>query len=122
MDKIFIYSNNAEKKKQIKKVAESLRIQMQELSVNDLSRTVGAIAGVSKEKKTDVIVPLFFNMPEVLIFSGLNENKLDLFLQAYRMAKIEPIGLKAVITMYNCSWTLFQLIEELKRERSSLNN
>ena len=123
MEKILIYTNNQDKKLKIEKVARSLKMQVQVMSTKDLPRNIGAIAGISKEPANahTMPIPVFYVMPEVLIFSGLSSNRLDDFLNAYRLAKIEPIPLKAVVTLYNVNWSLFNLIEELKRENKAMS-
>lgn len=59
-------------------------------------------------------------MPELLIFSGLADGKLDEFLAEYRKKGIEPVSLKAVITAHNISWTVYQLVSELVKERAAI--
>ena len=63
-----------------------------------------------------VSIPQLYTMPELIIFSGFDENSLNEFLKAYKAKGIEKVQLKAVITPYNLNWTLYDLIEHLKEE------
>ena len=65
-------------------------------------------------------VPTGYSLPELIIFSGLKDNKLDEFLAEYKKMGIAPIGLKAVVTIHNVNWTMYELAEELVRERISI--
>ena len=57
---------------------------------------------------------------EILVFVAFSEEKLDLFLRAYRQAGIAPIPLKAVLTPHNCSWSVYELTQELMREHIAM--
>lgn len=121
MEKIGLYCKDAGKKKQIQELASLLKIKVYDITPQDLSKSVGNLSGISKTQCKKVSVPIFYNMPEVLLFSGIADKRLDTFLASYKMKNIEPISLKAVVTMYNCSWSLFDLIEELKKEHANFN-
>ena len=69
---------------------------------------------VTKEIK----LPPLYQMPELLVFVGMPEARLDQFLDAYKAAGIEPVALKAVATLHNSNWTVYELIETLKEERA----
>ena len=106
-------------------LCESLKIDVKSIGYHDLNRTVLDIIAaqpvMSNNKTninggTDSKVPPLFLMPEVILFSGFNEGALKGFLAAYRQAGIEKVALKAVITPYNITWTLYDLIEHLKEE------
>ncbi len=121
MEKIGLYCKDSLKQKQIEEIATLLKIKVFAITPQDLSKSVGSLAGISKTPGKKVTVPVFYNMPEILLFSGINDKKLDTFLASYKMKNIEPISLKAVVTMYNCNWSLFELIEELKKEHANMN-
>lgn len=81
---------------------------------------IGAMAGV---------LPMPQELPEpvsisekMLVLCGFDDKLLDAFLQNYRMDKIPPISLKAVLTPTNASWNAAQLQGELLRERSAVKN
>lgn len=64
--------------------------------------------------------PKEYRQPELMIFSGVSSEALDLFLGAWRMAGITPIFLKAILTPYNYTWTVYQLTQELIREHTAM--
>ena len=65
--------------------------------------------------------PFAWQMPELLVFSGLQENSLQLFLAAYREAQIEQIPLKAIVTPHNISWSIYELSRELASEHAAMH-
>ena len=56
-------------------------------------------------------------MDEMIIMSGLSDDRLQTLLQTLREAGAAPIRLKAVVTDHNRDWRLIDLIRELHRER-----
>lgn len=56
-------------------------------------------------------------MDELIIMSGLSDDRLQTLLQTLREAGAAPIRLKAVVTEHNRDWRLIDLIHELHRER-----
>ena len=56
-------------------------------------------------------------MDEMIIMSGLSDDRLQTLLQTLREAGAAPIRLKAVVTDHNRDWRLIDLIHELHRER-----
>ena len=56
-------------------------------------------------------------MDEMIIMSGLTDDRLQTLLQTLREAGAAPIRLKAVVTEHNRDWRLIDLIHELHRER-----
>ncbi|MCM1467538.1 MAG: DUF3783 domain-containing protein [Alistipes sp.] len=117
-----------EKSLLIENLCKSLEIFYIRLMESDRYRTVREITGNIENG----VMPLggdFFvgnkeaerkGEPEVLLFSNLTDKKLDEFLLAYKTMGIEPVGLKAIITPTNESWTLERLTEELMRERAAM--
>ena len=60
-------------------------------------------------------------LPEpMLVFCGLNSALLHQVLEVIRVAKLPPIGLKAVLTDTNQEWNTHQLYEELNKEREAI--
>lgn len=53
---------------------------------------------------------------EMMVFSGLTSEELDLFLEAYRESGIAPIPLKAIVTPTNVFWSAVRLYRELTKE------
>ncbi|MBR4341094.1 MAG: DUF3783 domain-containing protein [Lachnospiraceae bacterium] len=63
-----------------------------------------------------VNIPIMYDLPELLVFSGFEEADVRSFLTEYKQKGIEKIPLKCMITPYNLSWSLFDLVEHLKEE------
>ena len=99
------------------------------MCIRDRKITVGTLTGNSKINASpdnqmlntaNQNVPMGYSLPELIVFSGLKDNKLDEFLAEYKKMGIAPIGLKAVVTIHNVNWTMYELAEELVRERISI--
>lgn len=57
---------------------------------------------------------------EVLLLYGFSENRLDELLRQMRKVKA-TVALKAVLTQTNCSWTFYQLYEEIRAEHQMMS-
>lgn len=112
---IFMHINSKEKSAAIKRLAAKTGERTKDIGYQDLNRTLlGLHAGKNITGKIEI--PPLYQMPEVIVFAGVPEERLDLFLEEYKKAGIEPVALKAVSTMHNGSWTVFELIERLQEE------
>ena len=61
-------------------------------------------------------------IPEnVLVFCGLNQAFLNQLLEVIRLAKLPPIHFKAILTEENKDWNSLQLVEELRKEKESID-
>lgn len=112
-----------QKEKVFIQLCSELHIPVKKLREEDAGRRVGALLGMyteAEEKRSEV--PEGFLLPEILIFSGLDESLLDQFLSGYRDKNLKSIPLKAVVTPYNVAWPLYQLAEELKKEERMMKN
>ena len=127
METLYIHTDNKEKRSAIEKLCEGLKIEVKEIGYPDLNRTVlDIVASVpimfnNKNINGGTVskVPPLFLMPEVILFNGFNDESLQGFLASYRAAGIEKVALKAVVTPYNITWTLYDLIEHLKDESAN---
>lgn len=126
MATIYVYSPDGIKLMQIGGVAMSLQIGFKQLCPKDLNKKVGELTGFPMGSKNIADpgvtgpVPVFYNMPEIMLLSGLAGDLLDRFLAACNMAGGASIALKSVVTPYNAPWTLYQLIEHVKKEAESV--
>ena len=92
---------------------------MKNIASRDAGKTVmSLVLGIEApaSKSVSEKIPTMYSMPEVLIFSEFDDDSLQEFLREYKAGGLEKIPLKAVVTPYNISWTLYQLIEHLKEE------
>lgn len=121
---ILYYVQDEKKKIQMEVLGMSMSITTKSLKPSDLNTQVGTLAGIKNIKPLDLTqvekAPAIFCMPEIIIFSGIPDKKLDEFLYSYKQVGLTPTKLKAVITPKNINWTLYQLIRELSAERAQL--
>ena len=116
---IIMHMDNPRKAGEIKKIAGELGENILCIGGRELDRTlIGLALGKEIRKKTQL--PPLYSMPELLVFVGMGEPKLDLFLQKYRATGLEPVALKAVSTRHNANWTVYELITALQEERASM--
>ena len=67
-----------------------------------------------------ITVPTLYTLPDCIIFAGIADKVMDDFLARYKSNGIELTGLKAVVTIHNMNWSLYELLEELKKERTAI--
>lgn len=119
--KILLFHMEPNKTRQIEAVCRSLKIQTIKVKPTSYKQKLGYLAGImgfSRENAT-YTGPDF--PTEMLVFSGMDSEKIDTFLEQYKKASIPPIGLKAIITQHNIFWTAEELYKELFKEHSKLN-
>lgn len=128
-DLIMYKINETSKEKQVVNLCRKLGLKTRKLKDSDAKITVGTLTGNGKINASpdnqmlntaNQNVPMGYSLPELIVFSGLKDNKLDEFLAEYKKMGIAPIGLKAVVTIHNVNWTMYELVEELVRERISI--
>lgn len=128
-DLIMYKINEPSKEKQVVNLCRKLGLKTRKLKDSDAKITVGTLTGNGKINASldnqmlntaNQNVPTGYSLPELIVFSGLKDNKLDEFLAEYKKMGIAPIGLKAVVTIHNVNWTMYELAEELIRERISI--
>ena len=56
-----------------------------------------------------------------MLFQGLADKEVHRFLEMYRAEGIPTVDLKAVVTPWNLTWTLYELAEHLKEEHRSMH-
>jgi hypothetical protein len=117
--KVLLFHVAAEKEKQIHTLCKSMQIQIIVIKKELYDNTLGALAGItgmklSGKKYTGEEFPT-----DMMIFSGIPSDELDMFLKKYREAMIVPIPLKAVLTPTNINWKAGDLYQELLREHLS---
>lgn len=118
---VIYHIQNHKKEKQIINLCRKLGIRTRALKAADCNLEVGALAGIGRAGiNTHEKAPAGYLLPDVLIFSGLPDEMLDTFLAEYKKAGIEPTGLKSVVTPHNRTWTVYELVAELLRERTAI--
>ncbi|MEG1074749.1 MAG: DUF3783 domain-containing protein [Ruthenibacterium sp.] len=98
-------------------VLDDFSIAARVISAADLARPVGTLAGVGGKIGT-----AFVGTPpdaELLLLANFEDALLNQLLDALR-AKGVAIGLKAIVTKHNRTWTALALITELLREKAAM--
>jgi len=121
---ILYYVLDEKKKIQLEVIGMSMSIETKQLKPSDLNTQVGKLIGLKEIVPLDLAKvekpPVIFCMPEIIIFSGIPNKRLDEFLLSYKNVGLTPTKLKAVATPRNIHWTLYQLIRELSAERTQV--
>ena len=126
---IYLYTNDINKKNHIKQLTKSIGLEFTEIKASTVNSKVSEIVGlpsltpvsplsysVSLNEEENKKAPALWNMPELILFFGVSDAKLDEFLAEYKKTGLEKINLKAIVTPTNLNWTLYYLIEHLKEE------
>ncbi|MCQ2452727.1 MAG: DUF3783 domain-containing protein [Oscillospiraceae bacterium] len=123
MELVLLYTTNKDKAAAIEKLCGRLGFQFRRLTPMDIGCAVAAV--VSGDYKFPLgrkaPLPAAYSQPELLVFSGLKDKSLDRFLQQYKKEELQPIALKAVVTPFNCNWTIYDLTQQLQREHDALH-
>lgn len=126
--KILLFHVDGKKASRIQTLCRTLHFQTKIVSGTQYRNSLGYVAGITgippigqddHTGLTDLSHDPF--QKEMLIFSGMTSEELDLFLSSYRESGMEPIALKAVITPDNVFWSIGRLYRELEKEHSRLN-
>ena len=118
---IILHINQQDKLDAVKKVAEMIGQKTVVTGPSDLSKTIKGIYTGSGAIKKDEKIPMIYNMPDLAIFVGMDMEMFEAFSRSYKMTGFSPIALKAFATPHNMDWSLYSLIEELKKEHISLH-
>ena len=117
---ILTFQLQKEKESAIAEICKRLGIRLNAIPTKDYAQKLGYLAGIKgfpQEKVTFSGIPF---PAEMLIFSGMNSDQVDMFLKQYKETGLPVIGLKAIVTPYNIFWTAEVLFGELMKEHQSL--
>ena len=82
---ILSYVKDREKEEQLQKLCKRLNIANIRIGQQDMKKELGELCGIYiGAKGTHAPAPLLYQMPELLIFSGIPEGMLDLILEIGR--------------------------------------
>lgn len=121
MKTLIINIPDPNKKAGLENLCKKLGINIRIVKDDDADKTLISIISGGKYElngfsKPQVNPGAAKKLPEFMIFQEFEEDALQEFLQNYRATGLERIPLKAVVTPYNISWTLYDLVEHLKEE------
>lgn len=119
--KLLLFHIEPNKSKQIEAVCRSLKIQTVKVKPTSYNQKLGYLAGITGfNRETNTYTGPDFPT-EMMVFSGIDSDMVDVFLSKYKEASIPPIGLKAIVTQHNIFWTAEELYHELFQEHSKFN-
>lgn len=120
---ILCFSVEHKKETRIQDVCRKLGIQTKTVSGEQYGCALGYLAGIpgipviGQDEDFQGRPPLSSPfMAEMLVFSGINSDELDVFLEAYKDAGIPPVPLKAILTPTNVFWSAHKLYRVLWAE------
>ncbi len=106
---------------QLKGILSQMGIKMKNLTPERCVQKIGYLAGKEGFEKRTVRAGYEKYAPvidkELLVLCGFTEERLDQLLEYMQRAGIPKIGLKAVMTDTNASWTVYQLYRQLCEEQ-----
>ncbi len=117
---ILLFQADREKEKAITQICRTRKIALYKVAPKDYEQKMGFLAKIKGFEKEAAVYRGAALPAEMLVFSGMNSEQVDGFLQEYKNSGNAPIGLKAVLTQYNVFWTPLRLFEELRKEHQSV--
>lgn len=108
---------SSDKGGKVRGVLQALGIAAIDIADADLGQTVGYCAGISGYGRVEATSAGATITDEVLVMVGLSDEKINQLLARLRKSAAGSIGLMAVVTEHNRSWTLARLFAELSSER-----
>lgn len=110
----------------MKSVLVRMGIRIRNIGPEQVLETVGYLAGMDGFQVLDKapegqesaglpVIPV-----EMMVLKQFSNRRLDELLMNLRKAGVPRIGLKAVLTEHNSTWTFYHLYEELKEEHETM--
>ena len=121
MKLIYFDAGNLLKKKELEQLAKSAGYDFVPVAAMQTGQKIGYLAGVSGYRETPLPV---LSLPprigeDMLLFAQTTADMIDPALELLKKNRI-LIALKAIVTPYNVGWTLFELYQELVKEREKI--
>ena len=116
---ILLFHVEPNKTKSIEAICRQMKVNIIKVKPSSYTQQLGYHAGITgfNRQNTNYTGPEFPS--EMLVFSGMDSDTVDLFLAKYKEASIPPIRLKAILTKHNIFWTAEELYKELWKEHQS---
>lgn len=123
MKEVVLYYNpgNAPKPALMKSVLVRMGIRIKNVTDEQTGETIGSLLGMEQQGKPDEAGEQLDGAIEeqMLVLHQFTERRLDQLLFQLKKAGVPKIELKAIVTEQNSRWTLYQLYEELRKEREA---
>ena len=116
---ILLFHVEQEKAERIGSICRNLGICSSKAEPSSYSQKLGYLAGISGFRRENMTYTGSEFPSEMMVFSGMDSDMLDRFLDEYKKASIPPIGLKAVLTPHNIFWSAEDLYRELFKEHQA---
>ena len=117
---VFFYNLNSVKGRQIRMICLKLGLQIRNIDKEQYMEPIGGLAGVPGFALTGEAYTGEGFDDEMLLMKGFTNHLLDSFLREFRMLRLEPVALKAVLTESNCAWNSLELHDELVKEHQQM--
>ena len=114
---ILLFHVEQGKAMQMESICSKLQMRISQVKPSLYSQKLGYLARISGFHKENIAYTGPDFPSEMMVFSGMDSDMLDYFLDEYKKAYISPIGLKAVITPHNIFWSAEDLYKELIKEQ-----
>lgn len=118
---ILIYEMKKEKEEKVLTICRKRQITVRKVQLLEYAQSLGSLARISKIPQNRTKDSGTLLGEEMMVFSGMDTNEIDSFLNDYKNMGISPVELKAVLTPYNIFWNSRQLYEELQKEKNSFH-
>ena len=115
---ILIYEMKKEKEEKVLTICRKRQITVRKVQLLEYAQSLGSLARISKIPQNRTKDSGTLLGEEMMVFSGMDTNEIDSFLNDYKNMGISPVELKAVLTPYNIFWNSRQLNEELQKEKN----
>lgn len=125
---VLLFEMTADRTRQIRKLCRELDISVVCVSAKDYVLSLGELAeidgfrqknmSISANKDIMERLPVKGITEEMLVMSGMDSQRIDTFLEAWKKAGLAPVALKAVLTPGNIFWNPHRLFSELNREHA----
>lgn len=113
---LLLFEIKKEKHQGLQSICGKLGIRMIAVQPKDYGQKLGYLAGVKGFAAERAVYTKGAFPMEMIAFSGMDSERLDVFLNAYKESGMEPVALKAILTPHNVFWTAEKLFSELFRE------
>lgn len=113
---ILLFHVETGKAQQIESLCRKLGIRISRVKLSSYSQKLGYLAGISGFRRENSSYAGTEFPSEMMVFSGMNSDMLDCFLEEYKKASIPSIEMKAVLTPHNIFWRAEDFYRELFKE------
>ncbi len=117
---ILLYSYPNEIHKKIADICLACEIECKKIPKKRFLQTIGNHTGAPGHEGTGEIYEGNDLAEPVMLLAGMSGGELDRILDTLKNLGVPSVGVKAVVTSHNISWTILDLYEELVRERAAM--